>query len=521
MAITKLKRARNSLLNVSKLPPEIISEIFRWSATLRTDFGRLVKRSHNFLLVCHRWFEVASRTPDLWSFWGNNLQDWMKRHLQHPMAPLDLVFDGGPHSRTALPLNDSLRNALQDRATRDTIRRIHLATNDSDILDSILSPLAGCDGIRSTSVKSIIVQCGTLTETPRVSDLLAHYHFPKLQRLDLDECTISSWDLIMSKTSVLTSLTLNTQHPSPQITSFQLLSILRSNPSLQQITLYSHAIPGDGSSMSSRVPLAHLRELALAGPLQDVFTLLHQLNYPRDMENLYLHLSDGTGEDVSETIGPYVRDYFQRRGRSKSGLGLYLFSSRGTIQLSIGDEDNPNFFATELAWVDTLVTITIAKFSQGDTEEFPLSLLTYVPQEEITYCRARGTSISTEVMSAKLPYLREIYFEETPLHVAFPKSNPGRAAIFPHLQHIHINLGREVVPRGHWRTLTTFLKHLASSGNKLDILEIENPCDVDRAVESGIRKVVGEFRLTGGHYYRPKGYSVSRLSPRSNTGYFC
>ena len=139
-SIIKLKRTRNSLLNVSRIPAEILGEIFCWNTVSR---GALEKRSHNFLLVCHYWFEVASSTPELWSFWGNNLEDWKKHNLRYPTAPLDI----------------SSRNALQDRASRDTIRCIHFVSTDSRLLDSILSQLrADCDGIRPSSVESFVAR---------------------------------------------------------------------------------------------------------------------------------------------------------------------------------------------------------------------------------------------------------------------------------------------------------------------------------------------------------------------------
>lgn len=53
--IIRLKRTRNSLLNVSRLPPEILGDIFSWNVTIKDTFGGLEERSHNFLLVCHYW----------------------------------------------------------------------------------------------------------------------------------------------------------------------------------------------------------------------------------------------------------------------------------------------------------------------------------------------------------------------------------------------------------------------------------------------------------------------------------
>ena len=102
-SIIKPKRTRNSLLNVSRIPAEILGGIFLWNNVSWGTFGALEKRSHNFLLVCNYWFEVASSTAELWSFWGNNLEDWKKHNLRYPTAPLDLVLDGENSKRKCAP----------------------------------------------------------------------------------------------------------------------------------------------------------------------------------------------------------------------------------------------------------------------------------------------------------------------------------------------------------------------------------------------------------------------------------
>jgi len=118
-AIIGLKRARNSLLNVSKFPPEVLGNVFRWNVILKGDFGGLEKGSHNFLPVCHHRFEVASQTPELWSFWGNNPKDWARWYRRSGTALLDLVLDGYGYDGTCF--DAALRDALEDRAAKNTI----------------------------------------------------------------------------------------------------------------------------------------------------------------------------------------------------------------------------------------------------------------------------------------------------------------------------------------------------------------------------------------------------------------
>ena len=102
--IIKLKRTRNSMLNISVLaPPEILGYIFnlvvsRIPVDSRTvsvrpyqtpQFRGPEKEWYNFLLVCHYWLEVAYATPEVWTFWG---KAWEKQYIRAGSAPVDLVL---------------------------------------------------------------------------------------------------------------------------------------------------------------------------------------------------------------------------------------------------------------------------------------------------------------------------------------------------------------------------------------------------------------------------------------------
>jgi hypothetical protein len=506
MTIIKLKRARNSLLNVSTLPPEILGEIFCQNVILEDTFAGLEEGSHNFLLVCHHWFEVASCTPEIWSFWGNNLQDWAKRHLRYPTAPLDLVLNDGRSGGRSKggTLDDSLQNSLQDRAARDTIRRLHLIAEDSDLLDSVLSPLgATCEEILSSSVESVVIFDESEDSAIDVSDFFANYRFPKLQRLELVNCTISSWDLVVSRTSALTILTLDFCYPSSSPTMSQLLSILGSNPTLREITLCEYVIPVYDVGKSLRVPLHHLKKLGLTGDSQQVFGLLRHLDHPRIMDNLTINLMECTVEDVSQIIGPYLRDHLRGRGKSHNGLGLYLSSDDDRIEFRVGDVGGIDFAAPGPAPMDEFVGVTIEldpMLPKDILEEVTVDLIAHAPPEEIFYFRAYGNAVATEVISVQFPSLRALHFKEVPLHVAFPKPTPGRdMEIFPSLR--HLTLDQVVVGSRDWSPLTTFLARRASSGNRLDTLELIGYHPMQFGTEKSIRRVVREFRMTYGEEF--------------------
>jgi len=317
-ATAKLKRARNSLLNISKLPPEVLGNIFRSNVTLRGDFGGLEKGSHNFLLVCHHWSEVASRTPELWSFWGNAPEDWARWYRRSETAPLDFVLGG--YGYLERHFDAPLREVLKDRATRDTIRRIHLTAAGTELVKSILDTLTpDYDELRSNSIESLVLLNQSKAPVD-FSNFFAHYRFPKLERITVYNCSISSWDHLTSRTSALTTLELDFTHPSPTPsptpTVSQLLSILSSNPALRKICLLKRAVPDgdDDEESSSRAQLHHLEELRLEGDLRHVFNILHQLDHPGNIDlSLTLHDCDNAG--ASKIIGPYLLDHIGRRDR--------------------------------------------------------------------------------------------------------------------------------------------------------------------------------------------------------------
>jgi len=503
-ATAKLKRARNSLLNVSKLPPEVLGNIFRWNVSLRGDFGGLDRGSHNFLLVCHHWSEVASRTPELWSFWGNAPEDWARWYRRSGTAPLDLVLGGSGYIERHF--DTTLREVLKDRATRDTIRRIHLTAGGTGLVKSILNTLTpNCDELRSNSIESFVLLNQSKAPVD-FSKYFAHYRFPKLERITIYNCSISSWDHLTSRTSALTTLELDFTHPSPTSsptpTVSQLLSIFSSNPALRKVCLLKRAVPdGDGGGdreSSSRVQLHHLKELRLDGGLRHVFNILHQLDHPRNID-LSLTLRDCDSADVTQIVGPYLRDHIGRRDRAQDGLSLSVSSGYRTyraphVALRLGKAGITNYSDQAQMQIGTFLAVTMLLngSSRDIRERVVLDLVACTPREEIVYFKAQSNPVATEDTCTRFSNVKALSYDNVPLSAAFPNPNlAGEGKIFPSLEYVSL----ERMDEDDWAPLMTFLTGRVSSGNRLDILVIGDSPDMPRRVEERLQGMVRELKI--------------------------
>ena len=471
--IIQLKRVRNSLLNIStRVPPEILGQVFHWNVIPEGVFDGLQKGSYNFLLVCHHWFEVASGTPELWAFWGNSLAQWSQRYRCSGTAPLDLVLRAGGcvTNRNNTPFDGPVRDALRDRAACDSIRSVHLAVGDKNLLRSTISSLTpDGEGIRCSSIKSLRVENANLD----VSKFLARHRFPKLRLLHLFTSVISPCDLLKTQATSLTTLKLGffADQNSPTIS--EMLLILASYPELRNLTLYNTTIPHDVDDGSTfRVPLHRLKKLELSGDCYHVFRLLHQLEYPDTMDRVHLFLLDCTEEGVPEFIKPYLQDRIRCDDRFRGRLGIDVSCATRSFSFEVKLLDKFNTPNTLPGHGYPSVSLEVGfgvRLSQGAEERYCIDLIALTPRE----CVVGFTGgLRTDVMRtllATMPNIEDLALEELVISDVFLRPDPvSRTKILPSLRRLRLT-NFTLQDDDDWSPLITYLEHQTSGGQAISL----------------------------------------------------
>ena len=486
--LIQLKRARNALLNVSTLlPPEVLGRIFRWNVIPDGDFGGLPKDSYNFLLVCHHWFQVASSTPGLWGFWGNSIQDWARLHARCRTAPLDLVLE----RCTNRDFDDTLRNTLQDRAARDTIRRVHLNGADADLLNSIISSITTRgEETRLNSVESFILRNSSGSSVD-VSEFFSQYHFPKLRRLELSSFSIPSWDLLKSRTTSLTTLSLAASGPSPLPTLSQLLSVLSSNPNLQSLELSHSSVPNADSDRSSPIQLRRLKWLGLTSNFRWAFGLLNRLELPDKMEGLNLTLSECSPSDLPQTLGPYLGNHVRRR--SPDGLSLLAYPHPDSFSIQVrdaceGDSSRKDWFVT----VNGTTTVTLG---EGEADKLCFDTIAHIPHEKTVEVITTLPLLRSVELCVQMCNLAHLHLEDVDLSTWFVEPEIREPHVFEDLlRRLRcISITEPRLSGDDWSPLTSFLTRRAAVGNRLSSLSLSSYPHMSEDVVDSIRWAVEAF----------------------------
>ena len=505
--VIKLKRARNSLLNIStRIPPEILGYIFVHGAVRERNhpvyssshFDGPQKGSYNFLLVCHHWLEVAFHTPELWSFWGNTWQDWNRRCRRSGAAPIDLVLDGETADDSAV--HGPLQDALKDRSTQDKIRKIHIRECDTELLASIISSLTpGGEDTREKCIESIILR--EISAGKEVSDFFTRLRLPNLRYLDIEGYLRTPlWDHLASQTTRLTTLSLQF-YPllSHTPTTPQLISVLASNPNLQELTLGGEGLPGDVDGPGFRAPLRHLKTISLDGELRRVLGLLHSLELPAALDSMSLDARGPTVEVVLQTLGPYVQDRFRRDTRFQDRLGIST-SFQGHVVIWTSLVDDPCSQTLLPVRKPPFMNFTVSLDNPHVPpyrvmEKLHLDLMAFTPREHVVCFKTECRRNIPEELFVTMPNIEMLWLDDVVLSKGFLQPAPdgphANTKLLPSLR--YLLLDDVTLDNNDWNHLTTYLAHQTSDNQAISLKVYSRSVGMCPEMMDKIKDLVGEF----------------------------
>ena len=498
--IIQLKRARNSLLNIStRVPPEILGSIFSWRVREGRRHGIVRKSSYHFLLVCHHWYEVACHTPELWDFWGHTLAGWLQCYRRSG-AVVDLVLNGYNSGGSKNPFDGPLRDTLRERSKNDTIRSVQLWNESRPLLAAVLSALTPDDDeeVRYSSIESISLR------VVNASKFFARCRFPKLSSLRLSTGTeISSWEHVGLHTTALTTLSL-TLDPRGMVTvptTAELLSIFASNPNLQNVTITRlRALRDDGDRSTIPVPVRKLERLVIDGDLRSVSQLVQRLDYPQMMDELALSICKCTAEDILGTLGPLARDHIQRDGRLRDRLGIFVKCFPDSISIQANAIKNTGDQAQRLTFATFTANLKQGTFFSGNYQ-LCIDFVAHLPVEPVVYF---GGDLSMDIVKEiipTMPNIQELHLIHAQLEYGFlllnPKEPLAHKKLLPSLQRLFLE--DVILDDEGWSPLIPYLTHQTSSGQRISLTisgQSEHICkDVLKEMEGFVEELVLDLLL--------------------------
>ena len=392
----------------------------------------------------------------------------------------------------------SLHSAVERRVVQGTIRQVHLRSNDIEIITSIISSLTpGEDeGVRNENIESIVWH-NVGTHLAGVSDFFARSRLSKLYLLDLcGGFQIRSWNHLASQTTLLTalSLRLNESSRSPTPTTSQLFSILASNPNLRQLVLSGGSLPNDADRSALEVPLPNLNLLSLKGGFHRILGLLRGLLLPAMLDTMELTLFNPTVDDVSRTLGPYMRDYFRRDVRFAQDRLIVSCSFASFFEISV--DTTGDLPATQMV-PEGSVTITVIGPPPHGLWRLVINLIAPIPRENVVFFVTDSIEEFPEEVFYMMPNIEILRLSNMELFEGFlqPNVNGPRAntKLLPSLKSLYLE--DVTLEDDNWGHLTKYLVH-QTSDNQTITLAVTDDCPyLPPRVAKEIKDLVEKFTI--------------------------
>ncbi|KAI0043757.1 hypothetical protein FA95DRAFT_1574893 [Auriscalpium vulgare] len=255
------KIQRNALTAISSLPDELLSRIMFEYAVEMDIFSN---RWFGILVVCHRWYEVASSHAQLWSFVDatyKGVETW-DRINRSKGYPLTCVFK-------SIHNGSAVHDVLQEHGRR--VRSLTFSASNSEEVQLALKDIDSLPILETLSVRWWGEESYTLPV------FVLHGGAPLLRNIRLDGLNFSDWGSL----SNLTELTLD-QFPDdcPKPTMDELLFALERSPRLRCLKLLSCFPLSPHTTILGPIALPCLECIELSGFLDPLNTFFRSIALP-------------------------------------------------------------------------------------------------------------------------------------------------------------------------------------------------------------------------------------------------
>ncbi|TBU47508.1 hypothetical protein BD309DRAFT_951671, partial [Dichomitus squalens] len=314
-AILDLKGRLNAMAPISKLPPEILSEIFAVVAkvyqTTRNPPRFRPRRTYKWIIVthvCRSWRHVALETPRLWS----------RIVLSDPEATQEVLARSkkAPLWVTGhVTCRDEPRRKLLDAVMKESSRMKELdLTGPVPIFQSVAAlSKRGAELLEILSLSGSGRCVPDITIHPLYHTLPVFFggHTPNLRHLHVHMISVKWDNPVLCAT--LTNLTLVAKHDlmSRLGTFAQLVSALDNMRALEFLELIDTIprLPKDSSMLPASqrtVPLLNLRKLTLSSYVLDCANFLNHVSFPADTRLVVTGRTEVGIEELVRVLGEHL-----------------------------------------------------------------------------------------------------------------------------------------------------------------------------------------------------------------------
>lgn len=336
-----LRRRRNALSLVARIPSELLSMIFRIciNDTRKGITGTPITGWYWFSHVCFQWRAIALRDPSLWSHITFNQPAWVDEMITRSQGcPLTMHLTSSSYSSDT---SNIIRGTIFEHSHR--IRQLALTVPSERVLDSLVGHRHRTDLLASLEIN---IWPPPVASYILPNDLLGG-NCPGLRSLSLTGCSVDWQSGLLSNLTVL-SIQL-TPSSTPTGTLPELFQALGKLSSLRDLTLKHCCAVWDNDQRPAPLPdppicLPYLRSLRFVDRWSPPVDFFSGIRIPGECRlRLEYHSQDGDVEAMCSALANLRRQSLKTFSFNRMGISHILFQG--------GNEDDEHIVELEFSWL--------------------------------------------------------------------------------------------------------------------------------------------------------------------------